>query len=187
MGDGARFSAGGLLSINPDGGGRGLLGIVDNTGVVTGVLRRGLVAVDVECDVEREGGRKDEEEKEVEVDDDLAERDDEDPDERYLSRSRSSSASNPCSRAEASSIPSILRSFSFSASSRWISVSLSTIQSWSSIKVNRASSDSVSGGFSEGVSSGLASALSAGSCPGESDSAFPAMVRMRVRRFWDKW
>ena len=118
MGDGARFNAGGLLSINPDGGGRGLLGIVDNTGVAVGVLRVGLVVVDVESDIGSEGGRKDEEEKEVEADDDLVERDDEDPDERYLSRSRSSSASNPCSRAETSSIPSILRSRSFSASSR---------------------------------------------------------------------
>lgn len=106
------------MSTSPDGGGRGLLGIMDSPGVVGGVLRRELVDVGVEGDAKRERGRKDEEEKEVEVDVDLVERDDDDPDERYLSRSRSSSASSPCSRAEASSIPSIIRSFSFSASRR---------------------------------------------------------------------
>lgn len=106
------------MSISPDGGGRGLLGIIDNPGLVAGVLRREFVDVDVERDVEREGGRKDGEEKDVDVDADLVEKDDEDPIDRYLSRSRSSSASNPCSRAETSSIPSILRSCSFSASKR---------------------------------------------------------------------
>jgi hypothetical protein len=84
-----------LLSINPDGGGRGLLGIIDNPGLVAGALRRELADVGVEGDVEREGGRKDEEEKDVEADVDLVERDDDDPDDRHLSRSRSSSASNP--------------------------------------------------------------------------------------------
>lgn len=128
------------MSISPDGGGRGLLGIVDITGVVGGVLR--CEVEDVE--VEKESGRRDVEEKEVEVFDDLVESDDEDPDERYLSRSRSSSASNPCSRAEVSSIPRTLRSCSFSASRRRISVSRSAIQSWSSINDNKASSDSVS-------------------------------------------
>ena len=110
------MSAGGLLSISPDGGGRGLLGIIDNPGFVVGVLRREVVEVDE--DVEREGGRKDEEEKDVDADVDLVERDDDEPDDRYLSRSRSSSASNPWSRAETSSIPSILRSCSFSTSRR---------------------------------------------------------------------
>lgn len=118
MGGGARLRAGGLLSISPDGGGRGLLGIMDDPGVVGGVLRREFEEVDTEGEVERDSGRRGEEGKDVDVDVDLAERDDEDPDERYLSRSRSSSASNPCSRAEASSIPSILRSFSFSVSRR---------------------------------------------------------------------
>ena len=117
---------------------------MDDPWDVDGVLSREVVDVDVESDVEREGVRRDEEENEVEVDADLVESDDEDPDERYLSRSRSSSASNPCSRAETSSIPSILRNRSFSVSRRWISVSRSTIQSCSSIKDNRASSDSVS-------------------------------------------
>ena len=97
------------MSISPDGGGRGLLGIRDDPGVEGGVLRRDVADVDVEGVVERESGRKDEE-NEVEVDVDLVERDDDDPDERYLSRSRSSSASIPCSRAEASSMPSSLRS-----------------------------------------------------------------------------
>ena len=117
---------------------------MDDPGVVGGVLWREVVDVDAESDVEREDGRKDEEENEVEVDADFVESDDEDPDERYLSRSRSSSTSNPCSRAEASSIPSILRSCTFSASRRWISVSLSTAQSCSSINASKASSDSVS-------------------------------------------
>ena len=121
------MSAGGLLSSSPDGGGRGLLGIRDNPGVVGGVLKREFVEVDVEMDDETESGREDE--KEVEVDADLVEREDEDPDEMYLSRSRSSSASSPCSRAEVSSIPSSLRSCSFSVSRRWISVSRSTTQS----------------------------------------------------------
>jgi hypothetical protein len=102
------------LSISPDGGGRGLLGIVDNPRFVACVLKREVVDVDVE----RETGRKDEEEWEVGVDGGLVERDEEDPDDRYLSRSRSSSASNPCSRAEVSSIPSILRRCSFSDSRR---------------------------------------------------------------------
>lgn len=104
------------MSISPDGGGRGLLGIVGGPGVVEGVLRRDVVVVDVESDVESE--RKEEEEDEVEADVDLVESDDEDPGEPCLSRSRSSSASNPWSRAEVSSIPSILRSCSFSVSSR---------------------------------------------------------------------
>ena len=112
------MSAGGLLSISPDGGGRGLLGIMDNPGLVVGVLRREVVDVDVDGDVERERACKGEEEKDVDVDVDLAERDDEDPDDMYLSRSRSSSTSNPCSQAETSSIPSILRSCSFSVSRR---------------------------------------------------------------------
>lgn len=113
------MSAGGLLSVSPDGGGRGLLGIIDNPGLVAGVLRREFVDVDVESEVERESGRKDEEdERKVDADVDLVGRGDKDPDVRYLSRSRSSSASNPCSRAEASSIPSILRSCSFSDSRR---------------------------------------------------------------------
>lgn len=167
------------MSISPDGGGRGLLGIMDTPGVVGGVLKREVVDVDV---VEREGGRKDEEENEVEVDADLVESDDEDPDERYLSRSRSSSASTPCSRAEASSILRILRSCSFSVSRRWISVSRSTAQSCSSIKFNRDSSDSVSWGSSGGLPSALASSSLAPSCPGESGSALPAIVRMSARR-----
>ena len=170
------------MSTSPDGGGRGLLGIIDDPGVVGGVLRREVV----DWDVERESGRKDEEESEVEVDVDLIESDDEDPDERYLSRSRSSSASNPRSRAEASSIPSTLRSRSFSASRRWISVSRSTAQSCSSIKASRASSDSVSWGSSDGSPSALASSP-APSCFGESDSALPAIVRMSARRLCDKW
>jgi len=171
------------LSISPDGGGRGLLGIMDTPWVVGGALKREVVDVDVE----REGGRNDEEENEVEVDDDLVESDDEDPDERYLSRSRSSSASTPCSRAEASSIPRILRSRSFSASRRWISVSRSTAQSCSSIKVNRDSSDSVSWGSSDGLPSVLASSSLAPSCPRKSGSALPAIVRMSARRLCDKW
>ena len=112
------MSAGGLLSISPDGGGRGLLGIMDDPEDIDGVLSREVVDVDAENEVETEFVRKDEEENEVEVDVDLVESDEEDPDERYLSRSRSSSTSNPCSRAEASSIPSTLRSRSFSASRR---------------------------------------------------------------------
>lgn len=181
------MSAGGLLSISPDGGGRGLLGIIEDPGDVDGVLSREVVDVDAESDVEVDCVRKDEEENEVEVDADLVESDDEDPDERYLSRSRSSSASNPCSRAEASSIPSILRSCSFSTSKRWISVSRSTVQSWSSIKANRASSDSVSWESSGGLPSALASSLLASSCLGESGSALPAIVRMSARRLCDKW
>lgn len=177
------MSAGGLVSISPDGGGRGLLGIMDRPGVEGGVLRREVADVDVEGDTERESGRRDE----VEVEVDRVERDEEDPDERYLSRSRSSSASIPCSRAEASSIPSILRICWFSDSSRWISVSRSTIQSCSSIKANKASSVSVSWGFSEGSSWGLASSSLAPSGPGESGSALPAMVRMSARRLCDKW
>ena len=169
------------MSISPDGGGRGLLGIMDIPGVEVGVLRREVVGVGVEGDVERESRRKDEE-TEVEVDVDLVESDDEDPDERYLSRSRSSSASIPCSRAEASSMPSILRSRSFSASRRWISVSRSTIQSCSSIKANKASSDSVSWGFSEGSLLALASSSLAPSGLGESGSALPAIVRISARR-----
>lgn len=180
------MSAGGLLSISPDGGGRGLLGIMDDPGVVDGVLWREVADVDAERDIEREDGRKDEEENEAEVDVDLVESDDEDPDERYLSRSRSSSTSNPCSRAEASSIPSILRSCSFSASSRWISVSLSTTQSCSSINASKASSDSVSWGSSDGLSSALASSSLPSSCLGESDSALPAIVRISARRLCDK-
>lgn len=128
------------MSISPDGGGRGLLGITDDPGDVDGALRRDVAEVDVEM----ERGLNDEEENEVEVDADLVESEDDDPDERYLSRSRSSTSSNPCSRADFSSMPSILRSFSFSASSRWISVSRSVVQSCSSIRANRASSDSVS-------------------------------------------
>lgn len=178
------MSAGGLFSINPDGGGLGLRGIMDGPGVVGGVLRRAFV--DVGLVVEGWGGRKGDEEKDVEVDVDRAEKDDEDPEERYLPRSRSSSARSPCSRAEASSIPSSWRSCSFSASRRWISVSLSVIQSWSSIKVNRASSDSTPCGFSEGFPSGLASGSLAPSCPRESDSGLPAIVRMRARRLCDK-
>ena len=42
-------------------------------------------------------------------------------------------------------------------------------------------------GSSEGVPSGLVSASLASSCPGESDSAFPAIVRTRARRLRDKW
>jgi len=187
VGDGARLSVGGLLSISPDGGGRGLLGIMDVPGVVGGVLGSEVADVDAESDVERESGRKDEEDDEVEVDADLVERDDEDPDERYLSRSRSSSASIPCSRAEASSIPSTLRSCSFSASRRWISVSRSTIQSCSSIKANKASSDSVSCGLSEGFPSALVSSSLASSCPGKSTSVLPAIVRISARRLLDKW
>jgi len=170
------------LSISPDGGGRGLLGIMDDPGVVDGVLRREVADVEVEGVCER----KDEEENEVEVDADLVESDDEDPDERYLSRSRSSSASNPRSRAEASSIPSMLRSCSFSVSRRWISVSRSTTQSCSSIKANRASSDSVSWGSSGGFPSALASSSLAPSCLEESGSALPAIVRMSARRSRDK-
>jgi hypothetical protein len=117
--------------------------------------------------------RKDEEENEVEVDADLVESDDEDPDERYLSRSRSSSASNPCSRAEASSIPSIFRSCSFSASRRCISVSRSTIQSCSSIRANR-----VFIGFSVlGISDGVPSALASSSL------ASPLALESRVLPF----
>jgi len=171
------------LSISPDGGGRGLLGIMGTPGLVAGVLRSEVVDVDVE----KESGRKDDEDDEVEVDADLVDRDDEDPNERYLSRSRSSSASIPCSRAEASSIPSTLRSRSFSVSRRWISVSRSTTQSCSSIKANKASSDSVSCGHSEGFPSVLASSSLAPSCPELSDSVLPAIVRMSARRLCDKW
>ena len=154
-------------------------------GVGGGVLRREVVGVDDEGNVDWVSGRRDEE-NEVEVDADLVERDDEDPDERYLSRSRSSSASSPCSRAEASSMPRIFRSCSFSAPRRWISVSRSTAQSYSSIKANRDSSDSVSWGLLEGLPSGLASSSLAPSCPPTSGSALPAIVRMRARRLRDK-
>ena len=173
------------MSISPDGGGRGLLGIMYDPGDVDGVLGGEVVGVDAESDVERESGRKGEE-KELEVDADLVESDDDDPNERYLSLSRSSSTSNPCSRAEASSIPSILRSRSFSASRRWISVSRSTTQSCSSIKANRASLDSVSWSSSGGLPSGLASSSLVPSCLGESSSALPAIVRMSARRLCDK-
>lgn len=173
------------MSIRPDGGGRGLLGIVDAPGVEGVTLRREVADVDAEDDVERESWREDEE-NELEVDVVLVERDEEDPDERYLSRSRSSSASIPCSRAEASSILSILRSLSFSASRRRISVSRSAIQSYSSIKPSRTSSDSVSWGFSEGSSSVLACSL-APSGPEGSDSVLPAIVRISARRLFDKW
>jgi len=135
------------LSISPDGGGRGLLGIMDDPGVVDGVLRREVADVEVEGVCER----KDEEENEVEVDADLVESDDEDPDER-----------------------------------RWISVSRSTTQSCSSIKANRASSDSVSWGSSGGLPSALASSSLAPSCLEESGSALPAIVRMSARRSRDK-
>jgi hypothetical protein len=174
------------LSISPDGGGRGLLGIGGAPEVEDGVLRSEVVDADVDSDVDRESGRKDEED-EVEVDADLVEREDEDPDERYLSRSRSSSASIPCSRAEVSSMRSLMRSCSFSDSRRRISVSRSTIQSWSSIKANSASSDSVSLEFSEGSPSTSASSSLAPACPGGSKSAFPAIVRISVRRLCDKW
>ena len=174
------------MSISPDGGGRGLLGIGGAPEVEDGVLRSEVVDVDVESDVDRESGRKDEED-EVEVDADLVEREDEDPDVRYLSRSRSSSASIPCSRAEASSMRSLMRSCSFSASRRRISVSRSTIQSWSSIKANSASSDSVSLEFSEGSPSTLAFSSLVPACPGDSESAFPAIVRISARRLCDKW